>query len=203
MEVVVNPKVARFFPLAIPAIIILRELYRIIFWYGFDIVYYLNRDRYMHGILGLIIFVMTSAIKVVIGLGALYLAKSYSEAKVRNTKLIAGGLLGIYIFGGLVGRIAPSYDSNAFSAILGLLLFIVIVANLVISLIITDPSAPAKTPRAPKPMPAPVAFNPPAQNYASPAGQSVPDQLSALEKLHASGALTDAEFKAAKKKILE
>jgi hypothetical protein len=198
-----NPKVGRFVPLAIPAIIILRELYRIIFWYDFNIIYYFNRDRYIHGIIGLLVFVVTSVLKIVIGLAAIYLSKLYSDGKVQSTKIIAGAILGIYIFGNLVGWIAPSYDSNQFSAFLGFLLFVAIVVNLVISLLIKDPSATPKAPRAPRPAPAPVSYSQPAQSFTPQAGQSIPDQLATLEKMHKSGALSDTEFKAAKKKILE
>ena len=203
MEVEVSPKVARFVPLAIPALLILRELFLLIFWFEFDIIYYFNRDRLMNGLFGFLLFIVTSGIKVILGVAALYLAKLYSEEKLQYTKLIASGMFGLFFLTGLLSRLLVGLSGGLISLVLGILLFIAMVTNLVISFIVKDSSATPIFDSGENKVRPLVAFTAPVQNYSLPGMQSVPDQLAALEKLHASGALTDAEFKAAKKKILE
>ena len=204
MEVVVNPKVARYIPLGVAGLMVLRELIAIIFLYRFQMNYYFQDSFWGWNFFYTVAIIFGTALKFATFLGLLFIYKVLPDGKVVASKLISGlALLALLIRGVITYIFGFGFHYSTISNIAALLVVIGLVVNFVIMLLAKDPNSSSYGLGKTRQVSAPVAFNPPAQTYASPAGQSVPDQLSALEKLHASGALTDAEFKAAKKKILE
>lgn len=202
-----NPKVAKFFPLTIAGLAVLRELINIIFFWHFNLINYITYDlvetRYGFGNFLYTFFIFLLRANLIIG--ALLIVKMYLVNKIVVARLMSGVLIPVYFLPGLLRPYFGSYffHHSLVSYILGGLISILLIVNFVISLVAKDANALARTPKFNQHNVPPIPFLPQSSANTQSSSQSVADQLAAVKKMHKSGDLTDAEFKAAKKKILE
>jgi hypothetical protein len=201
-------KLAKFAPLALGGLFAFRELLTLVITYRFDVLYYLfSGDGLYFGPDQIILF-FVFLLKIAFVLGLLYEFKLYTISKISQVKLVAGALVGLYFLRALVSTLMVGRWDAGFIRLLGVLVFLLVIANLVIALTAKDPSAPQK-PRQQAPYQPPVQMaqpvqyrQQPVQNFGAQPGQSIPDQLAALQALVEAGTLTQAEFKAAKQRII-
>ena len=194
-------KLAKFAPLAVGGLFLFRELLSLVFSLRFDVVRYLFPAGFYISIwtfLSLIAF----ALKIVFVLGLLYQFKMYTERNIPKIKILAGAIVGIYLLRVVASRIVGDwYWVDQIVALLSIPIFLLLIANLVIGLTAKDPNSPQQ-PRQQGQYRPPVQMTQPLQNFGAQQGQSIPDQLAALQALVDAGTLTQAEFKAAKKRII-
>jgi len=201
-------KLAKFAPLTVGGLFLFRELLSLVFSLRFNVIRYVFPGGFYVSIwtfLALIAF----ALKVVFVLGLLYQFKMYTERNTSKIKMLAGALVGIYLLRVITSSLAGNwYYEEQIVRLLAIPVFLLLIANLVIGLTAKDPSAPQQ-PRQQVPYQPPVQMaqpvqylQQPAQNFGAQAGQSIPDQLAALQALVDAGTLSQAEFKAAKQRII-
>ena len=133
----------------------------------------------------------------------------YTERNIPKIKILAGAIVGIYLLRVVASRIVGDwYWVDQIVALLSIPIFLLVIANLVIGLTAKDPNSPQQPRqqaqyRPPVQMTQPVQYQQqPVQNFGGQSGQSIPDQLAALQALVDAGTLTQAEFKAAKQRII-
>ena len=186
-------KLAKFAPLAVGGLFVLHEFLILVFGLRFNVFRYVFPEGLYISIwpfISLIAF----ALKVIFVLGLLFHYKMYTERNISKSKVLAGILIVIFYL-----QIIPSallgnrYYIPFFIRLLELPLLILLIANLIIALTARDRSAPQKPHRQPR-------YRMPIQMAQQ--GQSIPDQLAALQALVDAGTLTQAEFKAAKQRII-
>ena len=201
-------KLAKFAPLALGGLFVFRELLTLVFSLRFDVIRYVFPGGFyisFWAFLSLIAF----ALKIVFVLGLLYQYKMYTERNISKVKMLAGALIGLFLIRYIVSSLVGYwYYDDTFVRLLTIPSFILLIANSVIGLTAKDPSAPQQPrPQAPYQPPVqmaqPVQYRQqPVQNFGAQPGQSIPDQLAALQALVDAGTLTQAEFKAAKQRII-
>jgi hypothetical protein len=136
-----NTKIARFVPLAIGALFLIRELLILVSTYSFNVLRYVfPRGIYFdqHLILSFIIFLL----KILFLVGFLYAFKMYSDGNLSKVKVAAGVLLGLHVFRSIVTTISQPWEDSAFIGLLVLPIFLLLIANLVLALTAKNPSAP-------------------------------------------------------------
>lgn len=198
-----DAKVVRFFPLALSILYILREVLTIIFGYHFDVVWYFTQSWDEEGIVAGISGVIAGILKILIILGGFYSFKLLNDGKIKLAKVFILFMFGGLFLFGFLSVPLYNYMPNEITLIFGLLIFLVFVVTLILILLVKDPN---KVPKPQGASPKLVIPRPSLYQQVAPAPtvtQNVSEQLIAVEKLYKSGSLTDAEFKAAKKKILD
>ena len=201
-------KFAKFVPLALGGLFVFRELLTVVFSLRFDVIRYVFPDGFYVSFWSFVVLI-AFALKIVFVLGLLYQFKMYTERNLSKTKMIAGALVGLFLLRSVLSRVNGYwYFDPSFVRLLAVPIFILLIANLVIALTAKDPNAPQQ-PRQPAHYQPPVQMaqpvqylQQPVQNFGGPQGQSIPDQLAALQALVDAGTLTQAEFKAAKQRII-
>jgi hypothetical protein len=201
-------KLAKFAPLAVGGLFLFRELLSLVFSLRFDVIRYVFPGGFYISIwtfFSLIAF----ALKIVFVLGLLYQFKMYTEGNISKIKMLSGALVGIYLLRIIASSIVGDwYYEEQIVGLLSIPVFLLVVANLVIGLTAKDPNSPQQPRqqaqyRPPVQMTQPVQYQQqPAQNFGGQQVQSIPDQLAALQALVDAGTLTQAEFKAAKQRII-
>ncbi len=200
-------KIAKFIPLALGGVFAVKELLTLVFTYQFNLEYYLFVDGfYVDPIL--IIYLVMLLLKLAFALGALYQFKLYSDSKVSQVKVVAGILVGVYFLRSAMSALFEGRPQGAIVTLLSGITFILLIANLVVALTVKSsgtPQQPRKQAQYQPPvqMAQPVQYlQQPAQNFGAHQGQSIPDQLAALQALVDAGTLSEAEFKATKQRII-
>jgi hypothetical protein len=134
-------KIAKFVPLAIGGLFLIRELLILVLTYSFNVMRYVfPRGIYFdqHLIFSFIIFLL----KILFVVGLLYAFKMYSDGSISKVKAAAGVVLGLHVFRSIVTRISQPWEDEPFLGLLVFPIFLLLVANLVIALTAKNPSAP-------------------------------------------------------------
>jgi hypothetical protein len=194
-------RILKFAPLAVAGLFTFKELLSLVVTFRFDLIYYLFPDGlYFDPIQVIYLFILL--LKVAFILGLLYQFKLFTESKITHVKIAAGAVAGIYVFRGLTTTLVWGRSDRGFVTFVGILVFLAVIANLVLALITNDPNTPQR-PSQQFQFRSPVQFQQqPMQNFGGQPGQSIPDQLAALQALVDAGTLSQAEFIAAKQRII-
>ncbi|CAB4338994.1 unannotated protein [freshwater metagenome] len=201
-------KLAKFAPVAVGGLFLFRELLSLVFSLRFDIVRYLFPADFYIGIWAFL-SIIAFALKVLFVLGLLFQFKMYIEGNISKIQMVAGALVGIYLLRVIASFMVGNwYYEEPIVSYLAIPVFLLVIANLVIGLTAKDPNSPQQPRqqaqyRPPVQMTQPAQYlQQPVQNFSGQSGQSIPDQLAALQALVDAGTLTQAEFKAAKQRII-
>ena len=202
-------KIAKFFPIGLAGFAALKELITIATIFGFDPLLYVFPDGY-HIDIYFIAYLITFFLKVLFILAAVYIAKLYQDDEVKKARILSGALLAVYAIRNFI-TLAFGTDIwiTQLLTFMGYLVVLFTLSNFVISFFV-NPSNGIKSQRQPRQQAfyvppqqqIPQAHFQAPQQFSAPAGQTIPDQLAALQVLVDNGTLTQAEFKAAKQRII-
>jgi hypothetical protein len=193
-------KIAKFVPLVISGLVGLAEFFDFVFYHSFNLRWYLVPNSYYISLwtfLDLVHF----ALKLVLILGSAFVYYQYSKGDLKLAKTISLALPGIWMVR-IIFSLMSGIGGGIIYFLLNILAIFATIANLVVALTVKGEGEA-------RPQRQPVYYNqPPVQQYQPPmpltpqGGQSIPDQLAALQSLVDNGTLTQAEFKAAKQRII-
>lgn len=196
-----DAKIAKFFLIPVAALVIIAEMYELLIWNGFNLQWYVFPYGFYFG-LSALFALLALTLKVALVLGAVFAYLQYSKGNEKLAKTISLALPGIFIFRILIIYIWGGTHLGNMYGLLSLFAFIAAIVNFIIAVMV-KPEGYVKTPRQP------TYYNqPPVQQYQPPmppapqGGQSIPDQLAALQALADNGTLTQTEFHAAKQRII-
>ena len=134
-------KIAKFIPLALGGVFVVKELLTLVITYRFNLEYYLFVDGfYVDPVL--IIYLVMLLLKLAFALGALFQFKLYSDSKVSQAKIVAGILVGVYFLRSAMSALFEGRPHGGIVTLLTTLTFILLIANLVVALTAKNPSAP-------------------------------------------------------------
>ena len=194
-------KVVKFALIPLAAFVALAEIYELVILCNFNLRWYVFPYGYYYGISAL--FAMLAlALKIALILGSAFAFLQYSKGDVKLAKYTSFALPGIFFLRIVVIFIWGGPHLGSIYGLLTLLAFIASIVNLVFAALL-KPQGYVKAVRQPvyynQP---PVLYQHAPQQFSAQASQTIPDQLAALQVLVDNGTLTQAEFKAAKQRII-
>ena len=194
-------KIAKFAPIPVAAFVAMAEFYSLVFWNSFNIRWYLFPHGLYFGVPTLL-SLLAIALKIALIIGSVFTFLQYSKGDIKLAKTISFALPGIFILRIVISYILFGERAGSIYALFTLFAFFASIVNLIFAALL-KPQGYVKAPRQP------VYYNQPTvpyqqapQQLTAPVGQTIPDQLAALQVLVDNGTLTQAEFKAAKQRII-
>lgn len=205
-------KYLKFTPLGVAVFAGLNELMRFVdvMDYTGNPIYWIEPTGFDYFGFETLVSLATWVMRLLIVAAPVLMLLAYDKIPAKFVKIGSAVLLGLFVFRLLVD-LTIGWGLGRDSYFLLFLTFIAGTANLVLNFIVQDPNnpRPIRQPQYGAPVyqqqqpvgyqQAPVGY----QQQVPQAGNSMAAQIASLQQLHASGALSDAEFEAAKKRIIE